>query len=57
MRVALEPAAKGGLPVADLYRNQSSGVLSSLYFADALALVEPRSTIAHGDLVAYLSLS
>ncbi len=51
VRVALEPATSCGLPVASLYCNQSSGVLSSLYFADALAAVEPRSTVEQGDLI------
>lgn len=46
--------ANGGL---DLYPNQSSGVLTSTVWADGLVDNPAGATIAHGDLVPYLSLA
>lgn len=45
--------ANGGL---DLYPNQGSGVLTSMSWADGLVDKAAGATIAHGDLVPYLSL-
>ncbi len=39
------------------YRTQSSGVLSSTSWADALAIVPPNTTIAKGDLLSVLPLA
>ncbi len=41
---------------AELYSNQSSGVLSSVAWADCLVLVPPNSTVARGDPVRTLLL-
>ncbi len=46
--------ANGGL---DLFPNQSSGVLTSVVWGDGLVDNPAGTTIAHGDLVAYLSLA
>ena len=46
--------ANGGLA---LYPNQSSGVLTSTVWADGLVDNPAGATIAHGDLVPYLSLT
>jgi molybdopterin molybdotransferase len=46
LRVRLAP--DGGL---DLHPNQGSGVLSSLAFADALAVLAPGQTVQPGDLL------
>ena len=46
--------AQGGL---DLYRNQGSGVLTSLAWGDGLADIAPGQAVAPGDLVSYLSLA
>jgi molybdopterin molybdotransferase len=46
--------AQGGL---DLFPNQSSGVLTSMVWADGVIDVASRQTIARGDTVAYLPLS
>ena len=39
-----------------LYPQQGSGVMSSLAWADALAIIEPRQAVREGDRVQYLSL-
>ena len=39
-----------------LYPQQGSGVMSSLAWADALAIIEPRRAVREGDRVQYLSL-
>ena len=44
----------GGL---DLYRNQGSGVLTSLAWGDGLADIAPGQAVNPGDLVRYLSLA
>jgi molybdopterin molybdotransferase len=44
----------GGL---DLYRNQGSGVLTSLAWGDGLADIAPGQDVKPGDLVRYLSLA
>ncbi len=44
----------GGL---DLFPNQSSGVLTSVHWADGLVDNPANTTIAHGDLVNYIALS
>jgi molybdopterin molybdotransferase len=46
--------AAGGL---DLFPNQSSGVLTSVVWGDGLVDNPPGTTIAHGDLVSYLSFA
>ena len=46
--------AAGGL---DLFPNQSSGVLTSVVWADGLADVPPGCSIARGDAVAYRALT
>jgi molybdopterin molybdotransferase len=46
--------ANGGL---DLYRNQGSGVLTSLAWGDGLADIAPGQAVQPGDLVRYLSLA
>jgi len=46
--------AEGGL---DLYRNQGSGVLTSLAWGDGLADIPPGQAVQPGDLVRYLSLA
>jgi molybdopterin molybdotransferase len=46
--------ANGGL---DLYRNQGSGVLTSLAWGDGLADIAPGQAVRPGDLVSYLSLA
>jgi molybdopterin molybdotransferase len=46
--------AEGGL---DLYRNQGSGVLTSLAWGDGLADIAPGQAVQPGDLVRYLSLA
>jgi molybdopterin molybdotransferase len=46
--------ASGGL---DLYRNQGSGVLTSLAWGDGLADISPGQTVQPGDMVRYLSLA
>jgi molybdopterin molybdotransferase len=46
--------AQGGL---DLYRNQGSGVLTSLAWGDGLADIAPGQAVQPGDLVNYLSLA
>jgi len=44
----------GGL---DLYRNQGSGVLTSLAWGDGLADIAPGQAVEPGDMVRYLSLA
>ena len=39
-----------------LYPQQGSGVMSSLAWADALAIIEPGRAVREGDPVQYLSL-
>jgi molybdopterin molybdotransferase len=46
--------ASGGL---DLYRNQGSGVLTSLAWGDGLADIAPGQAVRPGDMVRYLSLA
>jgi molybdopterin molybdotransferase len=46
--------AQGGL---DLFENQSSGVLTSVVWADGLLDNPPGRTVAHGDLVAFIPLA
>ena len=46
--------AEGGL---DLYRNQGSGVLTSLAWGDGLADIAPGQAVQPGDLVRFLSLA
>jgi molybdopterin molybdotransferase len=45
---------QGGL---DLYRNQGSGVLTSLAWGDGLADIAPGQAVRPGDLVRFLSLA
>jgi molybdopterin molybdotransferase len=44
---------QGGL---DLFANQSSGVLTSVVWADGLVDVSPGQRIARGDLLPFMSL-
>jgi molybdopterin molybdotransferase len=46
--------AQGGL---DLYRNQGSGVLTSLAWGDGLADIPPGHTVQPGEMVNFLSLA
>ena len=41
---------------ATLYSNQSSGVLSSVSWANALAVIPPETTVARGDAIELLLL-
>ncbi|WP_235015545.1 hypothetical protein [Oceanicoccus sp. KOV_DT_Chl] len=43
--------------VAQLYSNQSSGVLASVSWANALVVLPPQMTIAKGDVVQVIMLS
>jgi molybdopterin molybdotransferase len=53
LRVRLrQPVA--GLPVAELYPDQSSSVLTSLSWADGVVVVPVQTTVAPGQLVEYL---
>jgi molybdopterin molybdotransferase len=54
LRVSLEQTVGG--PVARRFANQSSGVLSSVCYSQALAVVPAGVTIAEGDLVDILLL-
>jgi molybdopterin molybdotransferase len=47
---------RDGILCADVYQNQSSGVLSSVSWANALALIPPQTTVARGDEVQVLLL-
>jgi molybdopterin molybdotransferase len=46
--------AQGGL---DLFDNQSSGVLTSVVWADGLVDNPPGQAVRHGDTVAFLPLA
>ena len=54
LRVQLRP--EQGEVRLHLYPQQGSGVMSSLAWADALAIIEPRRAVREGDRVQYLSL-
>ena len=54
LRVQLRP--KQGEVRLHLYPQQGSGVMSSLSWADALAIIEPGQAVREGDRVQYLSL-
>ena len=54
LRVQLRP--EQGEVRLHLYPQQGSGVMSSLAWADALAIIEPRQAVREGDRVQYLSL-
>ncbi len=54
--VRVQAVTENGELVARLYDNQSSGVLSSVSWANALAIVPPGQTIARGDKVEMLLL-
>jgi molybdopterin molybdotransferase len=56
VRVRVEPAADGE-PVATIYPDQSSDVLSSVVWADGLADIPAGVTLAKGDGVGYLPFS
>lgn len=56
VRVAIEPNLVAGLPLATLYRTQSSGVLSSLFFADALGIIEAKASVRSGEPIRLLPL-
>mgnify|MGYP005818419525 CR=1 FL=1 len=44
----------GGAPLARLFPNQGSGVLSSLSWADGIAVISAGHTVAEGDTLAFL---
>lgn len=54
--VRVQAVTEDGQLVARLHANQSSGVLSSVSWANALAIVQPGQTIARGDKVELLLL-
>lgn len=54
LRVRLHPGSP--LPVAEVFGNQGSGILTSVVWADALAMVEPGESIVRGDEVQLLHL-
>lgn len=54
LRVQLRP--EEGEVRLHLYPQQGSGVMSSLAWADALAIIEPGQAVREGDRVQYLSL-
>jgi molybdopterin molybdotransferase len=54
LRVRAE--VRDGVLTAGLHRNQSSGVLSSVSWANALALIPPQTTVARGSPVQVLLL-
>jgi molybdopterin molybdotransferase len=54
--VRVQAVTEDGQLVARLHANQSSGVLSSVSWANALAIVPPGQTIARGDKVELLLL-
>ncbi|MDA0978106.1 MAG: molybdopterin molybdotransferase MoeA, partial [Proteobacteria bacterium] len=49
LRVRLHPGSP--LPVAEVFGNQGSGILTSVVWADALAIVEPGESVTRGDEV------
>ena len=55
-RARLEPGADGQ-PEVRLYPRQSSGVLSSVTWADGLAVIPANQTLRRGDRVQYLPLN
>ena len=54
LRVQLQP--EEGEVRLHLYPQQGSGVMSSLAWADALAIIEPGQAVREGDRIQYLSL-
>ncbi|MCB1676522.1 MAG: molybdopterin molybdotransferase MoeA [Halioglobus sp.] len=54
LRVALADSPQG--PLASRFPNQSSGVLSSVSYSNALAVIPPGATVAEGDLVQVIPL-
>lgn len=55
-RAKLELDQQGEARIS-LYRSRSSGVLSSLVWANGLAILPEQQTLAKGDLVQFLSFS
>ena len=55
LRVRFDPASTP--PVLQMWPNQSSGVMSSIAWADGLVDVPPSTTIRAGDTVRYIPLS
>jgi molybdopterin molybdotransferase len=53
-RAQLE-AAEDGMPIARLYRSQSSGVLTSTSWAHGLVVIKENQSVSEGDLVDYYS--
>lgn len=56
LRVRLQAGAEGELE-AELYPNQSSGVLASVAWSNALAVVAPGTTVSRGQQIPVLPLS
>jgi molybdopterin molybdotransferase len=54
LRARIEPGAAG--PTVAIYPNQSSGVLASVAWANALAVIPPRRVVRAGDPVEVLPL-
>ena len=54
LRVALVDSPQG--PLASRFPNQSSGVLSSVSYSNALAVVPPGATVTEGDMVQVIPL-
>lgn len=54
LRARIVPGAAG--PCVEIYPNQSSGVLMSVAWANALVVVAPRQRIARGDIVQVMPL-
>ncbi|UCB53771.1 MAG: molybdopterin molybdotransferase MoeA [Thiotrichales bacterium] len=52
LRVRIKQDASG--PIAELFPNQGSGVLSSVSWADGLVVIEPGMTVSAGDVLSYL---
>ena len=55
LRARIEPGAAG--PVVTIYPNQSSGVLASVAWANALVMIPPRRVVRTGDAVEVLPLA
>jgi len=54
VRVRLGEAGEDGVVKAELYPNQSSGVLTSLCWADGLAVIPENTRINRGELLTFI---
>lgn len=57
VRVRLGEVEADGLPRVALYPNQSSGVLTSLCWADGVAVIPEKSRVQRGDLLTFIPFS